>query len=153
MRGALRTMTIYASLIVLTTAIDATAADAVYQQRCAMCHGADGDGVPGIYPRLRDRIAAIAAAEGGVDYLVQVVLFGLTGSIKVDEVSIEGIMPGSADLSDQDVAAVLNYLAAGMQTPVDAAPAGIEEADVKRLRTRAVTPSEVHQRRVVTVEQ
>ena len=41
---------------------DESAGQTLYQQRCAMCHGAQGEGVPGIYPRLKDRVAQIASS-------------------------------------------------------------------------------------------
>jgi mono/diheme cytochrome c family protein len=151
MRSRPRTMLASASLAALMAASGAAGADSVYQQRCVMCHGADGGGVPGIYPRLKDRVAAIAATQGGMDYLVQVVLFGLAGSIEVDAVPIEGIMPGFADLSDQDIAGVLNYIAADLREPESAAIA-VAEKDVKRLRASALTPSDVHRRRAVAMQ-
>ena len=78
---------------------------------CAACHLPDGVGVPGAFPPIRNRAAAIAALEGGRAYLIAVVSYGLMGTIVVDDVQYFGVMAGNAGLLDAEgIAAALNYL-------------------------------------------
>ena len=76
---------------------------------CAACHLPDGVGVPGAFPPVRDRAAKIAALEGGREYLIAVVSYGLMGTIVVDGAQYFGVMAGNTGaLTDEDIAAALN---------------------------------------------
>jgi mono/diheme cytochrome c family protein len=93
------------------------AADALAQEgseayaTCTACHMADGVGIPGAFPPIRDRVAKIAALDGGRDYLIAVVTYGLMGAIEVEGAQYFGIMAGNSGTHDAaDVAAVLNYV-------------------------------------------
>jgi mono/diheme cytochrome c family protein len=77
---------------------------------CAACHLPDGAGVPGAFPRIRDRAARIAALDGGREYLVTVVTYGLMGAIEVDGNAFYGIMAGNIGMSNEELAAALNYV-------------------------------------------
>ncbi len=78
---------------------------------CAACHLPDGVGVPGAFPPVRNRAAKIAALEGGREFLVTVVAYGLMGTIQVDGAQYFGVMAGNTGaLSNEDIAAALNYL-------------------------------------------
>jgi len=78
---------------------------------CSACHLPDGVGVPGAFPPVRNRAAHIAALEGGREYLIAVVSYGLMGSINVDGTQYFGVMAGlSGTLSPAELAAALNYL-------------------------------------------
>ena len=78
---------------------------------CSACHLPDGAGVPGAFPPVRNRVAKIAALEGGRAYLVAVVTYGLMGTISVDGMQYFGVMAGNSGTHDaQDVAAALNYV-------------------------------------------
>lgn len=82
-----------------------------FDTNCAMCHQLKAAGVPGEFPRLAGRAEKIAATSAGKDYLERVVLFGMIGSITVDDTPIAGgVMPSFASLSDQDLADALNYI-------------------------------------------
>lgn len=80
-----------------------------FASRCAMCHQANGAGLPGQFPRLKGRMGAIAASKEGRAYLIKVVLFGMFGPIEVDGKRISGMMPALGSMSDQDVADTLNF--------------------------------------------
>ncbi|MBH0114556.1 cytochrome c [Novosphingobium sp. YJ-S2-02] len=84
----------------------------VYSSRCSMCHQSEGAGLPGQFPRLKGRAAQIAGSKEGRTYLVQVMLHGIFGSIKVDGRPINGMMPAMGTLKDADIADTLNYLVA-----------------------------------------
>jgi len=85
--------------------------DSTAYATCAACHLPDGAGIPGAFPRIRSRAAAIAQLEGGRDYLITVTSYGLMGNITVDGAQYFGIMPGnSAAMSAEEIASVLNYI-------------------------------------------
>lgn len=79
---------------------------AVYLANCAACHQPNGKGLPGAFPPLaqsdylaRDRKAVLATA-----------LFGLSGSITVNDQEYNSVMPSMGYLSDVDLAAGLTYV-------------------------------------------
>lgn len=85
--------------------------DAGTYATCAACHLPDGAGIPGAFPRIRSRAAAIAQLDGGRDYLITVTSYGLMGNITVDAAQYFGVMPGnSAAMSAEEIASVLNYI-------------------------------------------
>jgi hypothetical protein len=78
---------------------------------CSACHLPDGAGVPGAFPPIRNRAAAIAALDGGRAYLITVVSYGLMGTITVDGNQYFGVMAGfGGSLSPADLATALNYV-------------------------------------------
>src|ERR1700693_1067790 len=84
---------------------------AVFASRCAVCHGPEASGIPGSFPSLHEQIVAFAKTPEGRDYLVMVVTTGLMGDLTVAGVSYRGVMPAQSGLSEEEVAAVLSYLA------------------------------------------
>jgi mono/diheme cytochrome c family protein len=79
-------------------------------QRCAACHLASGEGVPGAFPPLKGRIAKIASTAEGRSYLIAVVNTGLMGSITIDGVPYMGVMPAQGSSYDANgIRDVLNY--------------------------------------------
>ena len=62
---------------------------------CSACHLPDGVGVPGAFPPVRNRAATIAGLDGGRDYLITVVTYGLMGTIQVDGVGYNGRYMGA----------------------------------------------------------
>jgi hypothetical protein len=110
---------------------------------CAACHLPDGAGVPGAFPRIRNRAATIAALEGGREYLVTVVSYGLMGAIEVDGNSIYGIMAGNTGMSSEELAAALNYVVFELN---DGDASGIEpftasEVEAVQLATTLKSPA------------
>jgi mono/diheme cytochrome c family protein len=97
-----------ASIGVATAAHEQT--NSTYASTCELCHQSAATGLRGQFPRLAGRVGPLAAEASGRDYLIHVVLFGMAGKITVDTVSLVGVMPSFASLSDADVAGVLNYL-------------------------------------------
>ena len=94
---------------------------------CAACHLPDGAGIPGAFPRIRNRVAGIAALDGGREYLITVVSYGLMGPIEVDGNPLFGVMAGNTGaLSDEEIAAALNYVVFELN---DAAVEGVEPFD------------------------
>ena len=78
---------------------------------CSACHLDDGSGIPGAFPGIRNRAARMAQLDGGRQYLIVAVMYGLMGVIQVDGVQYFGVMPGNAGaMSAGEIAAVLNYV-------------------------------------------
>src|SRR5690606_13120280 len=114
----------------------------VYNANCVGCHQAAGQGVPGAFPPLAGHAADVYAA-GGEDYLVQVLLFGLTGQIQVEGTNYNGFMPAWQQLDDDQIANVLNHVIAELGD----APSGFVPymaADVAEHRNDGLSAGDVH---------
>ncbi|MFO8148939.1 MAG: c-type cytochrome [Trueperaceae bacterium] len=83
---------------------------AVYAANCASCHGPEGAGIAGAFPPLAEHAADIAVTDGGRDYLIDAMLYGLMGPIVVDGVSYNGVMPAWGQLADAEIAAVIDHI-------------------------------------------
>lgn len=76
----------------------------IYETNCIACHMAEGTGLEGVYPplvkpnNLADRIRVI-----------KVIVQGMRGPVKVNNVEYNGEMPGIS-LTDEQVADVANYI-------------------------------------------
>jgi mono/diheme cytochrome c family protein len=79
----------------------------VYTSVCQACHQADGVGVEGVFPPLRNNENVTDPA-----YVENVVRNGRSGELIANGVTYNGVMPGFA-LSDQEVEAVVAYVVAG----------------------------------------
>jgi cytochrome c oxidase cbb3-type subunit 2 len=78
----------------------------VYSSRCAGCHGADGEGSPGLFPPLKGD--PVVTAEDPAQHITTV-LFGLRGKT-IDGVAYPVAMPAHQSvLTDAEIAAVINY--------------------------------------------
>ncbi len=92
-----------------STAVDQTEADgaAVYKANCMVCHGETGGGIPGAFPPLEksDYLAKMTKEEA-----ITIVLKGKTGELTVNGNKFNSVMAPLASLSDDDIAAVLNYV-------------------------------------------
>ncbi len=125
------------------------AAESAYNAQCAACHQRDGSGSRGAFPPLADHMPALVVPEGGRDYLIDVVLYGLAGAIEVKGVSYRGMMPGMARLSDADVAATLNHALHAWGNE-DALPEGFEpitREEVEQRRGLGLSPADVLEQR------
>ena len=78
--------------------------------RCVPCHRGNATGMVGLYPPLVNHAPEIAKANR--TYLITVVLYGVRGKIEIEgqKVPYDGIMPGHYSLTDEEAAAVLNYV-------------------------------------------
>lgn len=132
-----------------TLAAGAVDGAAVYARHCSSCHGPQAAGIRGAFPPLAGHVADLAALDGGRAYLARVLLYGLQGAIVVDGASYAGVMPGWANLTDDELAAVLDHLVALDGPAVDAftpdeiaaeRDLGLSPADVHAERAEVVTP-------------
>lgn len=114
-------------------------------QRCAACHLPGGEGVPGAYPPLKGHIGDLLQADGGRAYVVAALDRGVMGGVEVAGVQYRGMMPAQTrTLSDEDVAALLNYLISSFAP--QSAVGQFAAAEVAELRAAAktMTPKTVH---------
>jgi len=118
------------------TAVAKVDGKTLFVSSCAMCHQAEGQGVPGAFPPLAksDFLANIANTKRGD--LVELVLRGKTGKIVVNGTEYNGVMTAVAGLDDEKLAAVLNYVTSnwGNKAP----PFSADE--VKKLREALPPP-------------
>jgi mono/diheme cytochrome c family protein len=111
---------------------------------CSACHLADGAGIPGAFPPLRNRVTAIASLEGGREYLATVVSFGLMGMIEVGGMQYFGVMAGnSGAMTADEIAAALNYAVFELTDDKDAASSvpAFSAEEVSRSQSRATAAS------------
>ncbi len=123
------------SLAALAAEPEPPAGAAVFAGRCAVCHGAQAAGIPGTFPSLHEQVVGFAKSPQGRDYLIMVATNGLMGELNVAGTRYDNVMPAQSNLSEAEVAAVLNYLAGGLgKTELGAG--AISADDVKAARDR-----------------
>ncbi|MBE9598298.1 c-type cytochrome [Pedobacter sp. MC2016-24] len=108
---------------------------ALFASSCQTCHGADGNGIKSLAPPLNKS----EWVTGNKDKLISIVLYGLTGPVKVNghlyespEISTD--MPGiahSEEISDEDVAQVLSFIRGGWENSAGK----INVGDVEKIRS------------------
>jgi mono/diheme cytochrome c family protein len=108
----------------------------VFQNNCAMCHQADAQGTPGLAPPLKGaQWAGLAAVR---TYVPGVLLAGMNGQISLDSGNFIGVMPPQNRLSDEEIAAVSNYLVSGINAQADWKPLAASEVAGLRQSTPSV---------------
>lgn len=78
----------------------------VFEKNCSVCHLSTGQGVAGVFPPL----AKSDYLKNDKNKGVGVILNGLDGKIKVNGVNYQGAMPSHSFLTNQEIAAVANYI-------------------------------------------
>jgi len=87
-----------------------TLGEETFTSTCMACHQATGEGIPGAFPPLAKNLPRFAAVEGGREYIINAILFGIVGEVEVlDQVYNSSMPPWGPSLSDEQVAAVLNH--------------------------------------------
>lgn len=101
--------------------------EAVYYANCVACHLPGGTGLEGAFPPL----AGSDYLAGDPGRVIATILYGNEGPITVNGVQYNGVMPGFAYLSDDEVAAVVTYIfqSWGNELP------GVGAEDVAAVRT------------------
>ncbi|MEJ7647201.1 MAG: cytochrome c [Chryseolinea sp.] len=110
-------LVVFAALLVVTCISFATAqkldlkasidrGKEVYSSQCITCHMELGEGIEGVYPPLAKSDYLMADKKRSIDQ----VLHGLTGEIKVNGVTYDGVMAGYEAMSDVEISDVLNYV-------------------------------------------
>lgn len=82
-------------------------AAALYASMCSACHQSSGQGLPGVFPPL----AGSEWVVGKPGTAAAIVLYGVSGPLKVGDKAFNGSMPSFKDqLSDDQIAALLSHL-------------------------------------------
>ena len=78
----------------------------LYQQNCAACHQAEGQGLPGAFPPLAksDFIAANPAA------VLETTVQGRQGKLVVNGIEYNNVMPAMSYLSDSDLSSIITFV-------------------------------------------
>lgn len=100
----------------------------VYKKHCMECHQENGEGVPNIYPTLKN--AEWVGSDK--DHLVEIIINGMTKEIVVNGIAYEDEMPKADYLTNKEIAAVLTYIRTNFAKIKDP----ITEVDVARTRIR-----------------
>ncbi|MDA0700096.1 MAG: c-type cytochrome [bacterium] len=124
---------------VLADATGAIDGARVYAANCAACHGPAGAGIGGAFPPVAEHTAELAALDGGRGYLIDTLLYGLSGPIAVNGVNYNGVMPAWGQLSDGEIAAVLDVIVGFGGPP----PAAFNADEVAAQRGRGLAPADV----------
>jgi hypothetical protein len=98
-----------------------------------------------MYPPLANSVGEFAHSKDGRAYLVHVLSFGLIGPIAVRGTPYNGVMQSWAQLSDDDIAQLLNHVLTSFNAgllPKNFAPFSARE--VRRDRKHAMTSTEVY---------
>ncbi len=104
-----------------------TLGEQVYKNRCADCHGPNGEGAPGAYPALVGNRAVTLAAHTNP---VQAILSGGFAPATARNPQPYGMPPFRTLLSDEEVAAVASFIRQSWGNQAGA----VSALDVQRLR-------------------
>jgi mono/diheme cytochrome c family protein len=129
-----------------TGAASADAGSRIYAANCAACHQAGGTGLAGAFPPLARHFPDLLKPADGRAYVGKVLLFGLEGEISVNGSNYAGAVPAWQVLSDNDIAAVLNYVSNAWENG-KSLPAGLRPFtadEIKALRTPPLTAAAVY---------
>jgi glucose/arabinose dehydrogenase len=88
-----------------TSAASADPGATVYREICALCHMADGSGVPNLQPALTKQ----GMLSGDPVTLIRLVLYGPDAVLPKNRPTYQNPMPELSSLTDQEIADSLNY--------------------------------------------
>jgi len=74
---------------------------------CSVCHQANGEGLPGVFPPLA---TSDYLAKQDRDHLIGIPLHGLHGKVTVNGKEYDSVMPPMAQLTDDEVANILTFV-------------------------------------------
>lgn len=120
----------------------------IYAESCAVCHGSEGQGTPGAFPPLAGHATRLAAADRS--YLPLVVLYGLSGAVEISGTQFNGVMPAWGQLSNEEIAALLNRVIGGWGRYEEAGAGKVEPytaEEIEAARGLGLSPGAVRERR------
>lgn len=100
----------------------------VYESTCLACHQANGTGVPGMNPPLKQTKWVL----GDKTTLINIMLNGMDEEIEVNGDYFDNVMPPQSHLNDKQIADVLTYVRNSFGNNASA----IKEEEVKKLRKK-----------------
>jgi nitrite reductase (NO-forming) len=77
---------------------------------CSVCHQANGEGLPGVFPPLAGSSFVAMVEKKDKAKLISIPLRGLTGKIIVNGKEYDSVMPPMTQLTDDEVANILTYV-------------------------------------------
>lgn len=125
---------------------------AIYEARCAVCHGTQGQGISGLYPPLAGSLGRLLVLEEARAYITWVVRYGLLGPIRSGGAVYKGVMPAHPGFSVEELTALLNFLLAlnAKQLPPNVPPFSTQE--VGQYLGQSKTPAELSRLRETLLE-
>jgi mono/diheme cytochrome c family protein len=99
----------------------------LFVSNCVVCHRVGGIGQTGLAPPLTGNPARYMESIEGRKQIIWTILFGMYGDITVDGRHYNFKMPAFSQLSDTDLALVLNYVA----FKIAQAPQSTDKLDAK----------------------
>lgn len=132
-----------AALILMVSVAFAQNGPALYQQ-CQGCHQPNGAGIPGVFPPLAGHVPDILAAKDGRTWLIQLMLWGMSGEITVKGAKFNGVMPGYRQLGDADLAALLNHISTQWGNKIPAGQRPFTAAEVQAQRAKTLSAAQVN---------
>ncbi len=93
---------------------------------CSVCHQANGEGLPGVFPPLAKSDLIAADPKRPID----IVLHGLTGKVTVNGKEYNSVMPPMSQLNDDEVANIVTYVLNSWGNP----GGRVEAAEVAKAR-------------------
>ncbi|AWV02300.1 cytochrome c [Burkholderia sp. JP2-270] len=133
-------------------AVHYPAGKSLFDAQCAVCHQAGGKGQDGLAPPLTEYPGRYAAVEAGRAQLVETLLHGMFGEIKVHDKSYNFKMPSFASASDDDIAHVLNYVVFDLDAQRGSAKP-FTAAEIRAARAKEMDGTAVHAQRAVVVKE
>jgi len=132
------------------TEADTSVGENIFNTNCMACHQTSGQGIPGAFPPLADHLPDVLSLEGGREFVIDVVLYGLQGAINVNGMAYNSVMtPWATMFDDEQLASVLNYAATawGNAAALPDGFAAFTAQDVAAQRATALTADEVYAKR------
>ncbi|WP_027210781.1 c-type cytochrome [Burkholderia sp. WSM2232] len=105
----------------------------LFTSRCASCHQATGEGLPGVFPSL----AGSEWVNGDPKVVARILLLGVTGKITVAGSTFNGSMPAfGTTLSDAAIAAVASHVRSSFGNHSAALSADVVKAERAAIGSR-----------------
>lgn len=126
----------------------------VYLANCVACHQLSGAGVRSSVPPLAGSVPELMAVDGGRQYLLNAVINGVSGELWVAGERFDGLMPSWRQLEDEQLAAVLNYIAYdwGNVAQLPQGAVAFTPFEVAAKRTKLILPREISRSRPATTD-
>ena len=110
----------------------------IFQARCVVCHQADGNGLPDLYPPL----TSSPRLAGPPEKVARIMLLGLKGPQTRNGKTFNGMMPSwRFDLTDSQIADVLNDVIGRWSPGTPAIPADLIATIRSQTATEKLFPS------------
>jgi len=100
---------------------------------CSVCHQANGEGMPGVFPPL----AKSSFIAEDPKRPIQILLHGLNGKVTVNGKEYNSVMPPMSQLNDDEVANIVTYVLNSWGNP----GGRIEAAEVAKVRAAPAAPA------------